>query len=73
MDFHVVHVTSEMPSYMSLILNTTVPSSDLKKKHNTIACHLVREAIAAIQMRCIFKAGIINDGNYGSLFTQTTN
>ena len=32
---------------MSVILNTTVPSSVLKKKHNAIGCHRVREAIAA--------------------------
>jgi hypothetical protein len=31
---------------MSVILNTTVPSSQLKKKHNAIAYHRVREAIA---------------------------
>jgi hypothetical protein len=32
---------------MSVVLNTTVPSSVLKKKHNAIAYHRVREAIAA--------------------------
>jgi hypothetical protein len=32
---------------MSVVLSTTVPSSVLKKKHNAIAYHLVREAIAA--------------------------
>ena len=32
---------------MSVVLNTTVPSSILKKKHNSIAYHIVREAIAA--------------------------
>jgi hypothetical protein len=31
---------------MSVVLNTTVPSSQLKKKHNAIAYHHVREAIA---------------------------
>jgi hypothetical protein len=31
----------------SVILNTTIPSSQLKKKHNAIAYHRVREAIAA--------------------------
>jgi Reverse transcriptase (RNA-dependent DNA polymerase) len=31
----------------SVILNTTVPSSQLKKKHNAIAYHRIREAIAA--------------------------
>jgi hypothetical protein len=36
---------------MSVVLNTSVPSSVLKKKHNTIAYHRVREAIAAKVMR----------------------
>jgi hypothetical protein len=36
---------------MSLILNTTVPSSVLKKEHNAIAYHRVREGIAARIMR----------------------
>jgi hypothetical protein len=30
---------------MSVVLNTKVPSSVLKKKHNSIAYHRVREAI----------------------------
>jgi hypothetical protein len=36
---------------MSVVLNTTVPSSVLKKKHNAIAYHRVIEAIAAEMMR----------------------
>jgi hypothetical protein len=36
---------------MSVVLNTTVPSSLLKKKHNAIAYHRIREAIAAGIMR----------------------
>ena len=32
---------------MSVVLNTTVPSSVLKKKHHAIGYHRVREAIAA--------------------------
>ncbi len=36
---------------MSVILNTSVPSSVLKKKHNAIAYHKVREAIAASIIR----------------------
>jgi hypothetical protein len=36
---------------MSVVLNTTVPSSVLKKKHNAIAYHRVRDAIAARIMR----------------------
>jgi Reverse transcriptase (RNA-dependent DNA polymerase) len=38
--------TSMYGDNMSVILNTTVPSSQLKKKHNAIAYHRVREAIA---------------------------
>jgi hypothetical protein len=36
---------------MSVVLNTSVPSSVLKKKHNASAYHRVREAIAAKVMR----------------------
>jgi hypothetical protein len=36
---------------MSVVLNTTVPSSVLKKKYNVIAYHRVREAITARIMR----------------------
>jgi dTDP-glucose pyrophosphorylase len=36
---------------MSMVLNTSVPSSVLKKKHNAIALHRVREAIAAKVIR----------------------
>jgi hypothetical protein len=32
---------------LSVVLNTTVPSSVLKTRHNAIAYHRVREAIAA--------------------------
>ena len=31
----------------SVVLNTTLPSSTLKKKHNAIAYHQVREAVVA--------------------------
>ena len=36
-----------MRDNMSVVLNTTIPSSMLKKKHNACAYHRVREAIAA--------------------------
>jgi hypothetical protein len=36
---------------MSVVLNTRFPSSVLKKKHNAIVYHRVREAIAARIMR----------------------
>ena len=35
----------------SVVINTTIPSSALKKKHNAIAYHRVREAIAARLIR----------------------
>ncbi len=31
----------------SVVINVTIPTSPLKKKHNAIAYHRVREAIAA--------------------------
>jgi hypothetical protein len=36
---------------MPVVLNTTVPSSVLKKKHNAISYYRVREAITARIMR----------------------
>jgi hypothetical protein len=39
---------------MPVVLSTTVPSSVLKKKHNAIAYHRVREAIAAKMMRFVY-------------------
>jgi hypothetical protein len=36
---------------MSVVLNTSITSSVLKEKHNAIAYHRVREAIAAGIMR----------------------
>ena len=42
---------------MSVIVNTTLPSSQLKKKHNAIAYHRIREAVAA---------GIIRFGHIGT-------
>jgi hypothetical protein len=40
---------------MSIFLNTSVPLSILKKKHNAIAFHRVQEAIVAKMMRFAFK------------------
>jgi hypothetical protein len=39
---------------MSVVLNNTVPSSVLKKKHNAIAYHRIREATAARIMRLAY-------------------
>ena len=42
---------------MSVVLNTTIPSSALKKKHLSCSYHLIREAIAG---------GIIDFGHINS-------
>ena len=52
---------------MSVVLNTTVPSSQLKKKHNAIAYHRIREAIAA---RIIQFAHIPSTSNIADLLTK---
>jgi hypothetical protein len=36
---------------MPVVLNTTVPSSVLKKKQNVISCHQARKPIAKKKMR----------------------
>jgi hypothetical protein len=53
---------------MSVVLNTTVPSSVLKKKHNAIAYHRVKEAIAA---RIIRFAYIKSEENVSYLLTKS--
>jgi hypothetical protein len=40
---------------MSVVLNTTTTSNFLRKKHSAIACHQVREGIAARIMRIKYK------------------
>jgi hypothetical protein len=52
---------------MSVVLNTTVPSSVLKKKHNAIAYHRVREAIAARMMRFAY---IKSEENVSDVLTK---
>jgi hypothetical protein len=53
-----------------LVLNTTVPSSVLKKKHNVIAYHHVREAIAA---RIIRFSYIKSEENVSDMLTKPLN
>jgi hypothetical protein len=53
---------------MSVVLNTTVPSSVLNKKHNAIAFHHVREAIAARIMRFAY---IKSEENVSDVLTKT--
>ena len=45
---------------LSVITNTTIPSSTLKKKHNAIAYHRIREAVAAGVLRFIHIPGSRN-------------
>jgi hypothetical protein len=52
---------------MSVVLNTTVPSIVLKKKHNAIAYHRVREAIAARIMRFAY---IKSEENVSDVLTK---
>jgi len=51
----------------SVVLNATVPSSTLKKKHNSIAYHRIREAIVAL----IIRIGEVNGKkNLADMFTR---
>jgi len=52
---------------MSVVLNTTLPSSMLKKKHNAIAYHRVRESIAA---KIIRFAHIPSISNFADVLTK---
>jgi len=52
---------------MSVVLNTTVPSSVLKKKHNAVAYHRVREVIA---MSVVKFSHISTDDNLADLLTN---
>jgi len=52
---------------MSVVVNASVPSSQLKKKNNAIAYHRVREAIAAGVMRF---AHIPSEQNYADVMTK---
>jgi hypothetical protein len=48
-------------------LNTTIPSSPLKKKHLACAYHRIREAIAA---KIIDYAHVVSGENMADLFTK---
>ena len=52
---------------LSVVLNTTVPSSVLKKKHLGICYHRVREAVAAKVMRFVH---ILSGDNLADLLTK---
>ena len=55
---------------MSVVLNTTIPSSILKKKHNAIAYHRVREAVAA---KIIHFGHIKSEENLADILTKSVN
>ena len=52
----------------SVVLSTTMPSSMLNKKHNAIAYHRVREAIAA---RILHFVHISSEQNYADILTKS--
>jgi hypothetical protein len=52
---------------MSVVINTTVPSSQLKKKHNAIAYHRVRESVASGIMKF---AHIPSEENIADILTK---
>jgi hypothetical protein len=53
--------------HMSVVLNTTIPSSVLKKKDNTISYHRVREGIVARITRFSY---IRSEENVSDLLTK---
>jgi hypothetical protein len=55
---------------LSMVLNTSIPSSVLKKRHNAIAYHHVRKAIAAHVMRFAY---IKSDENVSDILTKPLN
>ena len=64
---HVTQTTDMLGDNMSVVLNTTVPGSQLKKKHNAIAYHRIREAISA---RIIRFGHITSNRNIADLMTK---
>mmetsp|Transcript_28944 Transcript_28944/g.41476 ORF Transcript_28944/g.41476 Transcript_28944/m.41476 type:complete len:88 (-) Transcript_28944:206-469(-) len=52
----------------SVITNATVPTSTLKKKHNAICYHRVREAVAAKTVRIAY---IPTGSNLADMFTKS--
>ena len=51
----------------SVILNRTIPSSILKKKHSTVSFHIVREMIEAGVVKLIHIPSVLN---YSDLLTK---
>ena len=51
----------------SVVTNSTIPDSTLKKKHNSIAYHRVREAVATGTLRI---AKVLSKSNNADLLTK---
>jgi hypothetical protein len=51
----------------SVVKNSTVPSSTLQKKHNSICYHYVREAVAA---KCLRIAHVPSEQNLADALTK---
>ena len=54
--------------HKSVVINTSTPASTLKKKHHSIAYHIVREAVATSV--CLIRH-VLSDQNIADLFTKT--
>ncbi len=54
-------------NYKSVVINASVPTSTLKKKHNAIAYHRVRKAVAAGVLRI---ANVHTTENLADLLTK---
>ena len=48
----------------STITSCTIPSSNLKKRHNAIAYHRVRESVAASQTSVVHSSVMLNPGQW---------
>ena len=63
----VLEPTLMLGDNMSVVLNTTVPSSQLKKKHKACAYHRIRECIAAGIIRF---SHIVSTENLADILTK---
>ena len=56
----VVGDTNAFSDNKSMCMNSSIPESTLKKKHNSIAYHAVHWAVAARELHVCFEKGIDN-------------
>ena len=55
---------------MSVVVNTTIPSSNLKKKHQACNYHRVREAIASRILTFVTFGNIDSERNVADICTK---